>query len=386
MRITDVRTIPVFAEHRNINYLITKVETDKGIYGIGESAVTGKECATRGVIEHFRDVLIGEDPRRIDHLWQRMFRGSFFKAGPILGAAISAIDIALWDIKGKSYGVPVWELLGGKCRDGVICYPHVVGDSIESLLADVDRALGQSYKFVRFGIPGFEISGQRGLMGVLEPRQIVRTTIEVTQAVRDHVGPNVEICVDFHTRLDPNEAVRLCKGLEPLEIFFAEDPVRSERPDAYAYVRKHTHVPIAGGEELASKWEFQPLIEGDLIDYIRMDLCIVGGFTEARKIAGWAESHYQYLAPHSPMGPVSLAACVHLDIASPLVGVQELPEVPGAVSDVFPQQMTFEDGHLVAPTLPGIGVDIDEEAAADHPFQARPMNELRRRDGSVTNW
>ncbi len=380
MRITDIRTIPVFAEHRNINYLITKVETDQGIYGLGESAVTGKERATQGVIEHFREILIGEDPRRIDHLWQRMFRGSFFKAGPILGAAISAIDIALWDIKGKAYGVPVWELLGGKCRDGVVCYPHVSGDSTESLLADADRALGQSYKFVRFGVPGYE------MMDVLEPRAAVRKTVEVTQAVRDHVGPEVEICVDFHTRLDPNDAVRLCKGLEPLDIFFAEDPVRSERPDAYAYVRKHTHVPIAGGEELASKWEFQPLIEGDLIDYVRTDLCIVGGFTEARKIAGWAESHYQYLAPHRPMGPISLAACVHLDIASPLVGVQELPEVPGALADVFPQQMTFEDGHLIAPTAPGIGVDIDEEAAANHPFQMTPLNELRRRDGSVTNW
>ena len=384
MRITDIRTIPVFAEHRNINYLITKVETDQGIYGLGESAITGKERATQGVIEHFHDVLIGEDPRRIDHLWQRMFRGSFFKAGPILGAAISAIDIALWDIKGKSYGVPVWELLGGKCRDGVICYPHVSGNTIEALLADADRACGQGYKFVRLGIPGVGL--EHGKMGVFEPREAVRKTVEVTQAVRDHVGPNIEICVDFHTRLDPNEAVRLCKGLEPLEIFFAEDPVRSERPDAYAYVRKHTHVPIAGGEELASKWEFQPLIEGDLIDYVRMDLCIVGGFTEARKIAGWAEAHYQYLAPHSPMGPISLAACVHLDIASPLVGVQELPEVPGALSDVFPQQMTFEDGHLIAPTAPGIGVDIDEEAAANHPFQMCPLNELRRRDGSVANW
>ena len=381
MRITDIRTIPVFAEHRNMNYLITKVETDKGIYGLGESAITGKERAIQGVIEHFRPILLGEDPRRIDHLWQRMFRGSFFKAGPILGAAISAIDIALWDIKGKALGVPVWELLGGKCRDGVVCYPHVTGKTLDELLADADRALAQGYRFVRYGFPGVEPQG-----GMLEPRRGVPAAIEVTEAMRRHVGPDIEICVDFHTRLDPNEAVRLCKGLEPLDIFFAEDPVRSERPEAYAYVRRHTHVPIAGGEELASKWEFQPLIEGDLIDYVRTDLCIVGGFTEARKIAGWAESHHQYLAPHSPMGPISLAACVHLDIASPLVGVQELPELPGALADVFPQQMTFEDGHLIAPTSPGIGVDIDEAAAANHPFQMRPIPELRRRDGSVTNW
>ncbi len=380
MKITDVRCIPVFAEAREFNYLVVRVETDDGLYGLGESGISGKELAIQGVVEHFRPLLIGEDPRRTDFIWQRLFRGNFFKGGHLLSAAISAIDVALWDIKGKALGVPIWQLLGGKSRDKVICYPHVLGTATDEILQDCDRVLAEGFKFVRFGALGDDSEG------VFEPRRAVPKIRELTSAVRDHIGPDIEICVDFHTRLDPIDAVRLCDALEPLDIFFAEDPVRSERPEAYQFVREHTNVPIAGGEELASKWEFQPLIERDLIDYVRVDLGIVGGFTEASKVAGMAESHYQYLAPHAPLGPVSLAACVHLDIASALVGVQELPLLPGAMPDVFPKQMEFEDGYLLAPQSPGLGVEIDEEAAKDHPFRMMPLAEYRRDDGSVTNW
>ncbi len=380
MRISDIRTLPVFDAARGINYMLTKVETDEGIHGWGEAGIAGKELAIQGVIEHFKPILVGMDPMRTDFIWQRLFRGGFFKGGPLLSAAISGVDIALWDIKGKALGVPVWQLLGGRSRDKVICYPHVQGGSLAELKADADRALDEGYKFVRYGVPGVTPGD------IFEPRSGVTATIETTAAIRDHVGPDIELCIDAHTRLDPIDAVRLCNGVEPFNVFFVEDPVRSERPDAYQFVRDHTNAPIAGGEELASKWEFQPLIERDLIDYVRVDPCIVGGFSEARKVAGWAESHYQYMAPHSPQGPVMLAACVHLDIACPLVGVQELPVLPGAMADVFPQQMTFEDGYLLAPTDPGLGVEVDEQAARAHPFQMHTFVELRRTDGSITNW
>ena len=379
MKITKIRAIPVNSGIGTRNYLFVKVETDEGLYGLGEAGITGKELAVEGAIRHFDEQLRGEDPSRIEHIWQRLFRGNFFKGGQILTAAISAVDLALWDIKGKALGVPVWDLLGGKCRDKVVCYAHITGDSPEALAIDAVNKVREGFKFVRFGVP--EEPG-----GILEPRRAVPQTVEMLAAVREAVGNDIEICIDFHTRLDPIDAVRLCDAVAPYDLFFAEDPVRSENPDAYAFVRRHTNVPIAGGEELATKWEFKPLIERDLIDYVRVDLCIVGGLTEARKIAGWAEAHYQKLAPHNPLGPVSTASCAHLDFASPLFGVQELSRKPGYLEDLFPRQLRFEDGYLLLPEGPGLGVDINEEAVADHPFQMPSAHELHMDDGSVTNW
>ena len=379
MKIGDVRCIPLASPQRRRNYLIVKVETDEGIYGIGEAGITGKELAVQGVIEHFRPMLIGEDPSRIEFIWQRLYRGGFFKGAQIQTAAISAVDLALWDIRGKALGLPVYELLGGRCRDKAVCYPHVRGETLEEFLADAGRALDEGYKFVRL----HAISEDDD---VFDPRNTVPQTVEWATALREKVGPKVEILVDFHTRLDPIDAVRLARALEPVEPYFIEDPVRSENPEAYRFVRERTNVPIAGGEELATKWEFRPLIEGDLIDYVRLDLCIVGGLTESKKIAGWAESHYQYLAPHNPLGPVSTAACLHLALSSPLFGVQELPWLPGYMADVFPQQVEYEDGYLLPPEAPGLGVDFDEKAAAEYPFEMAGNPEFRREDGSITNW
>lgn len=245
-------------------------------------------------------------------------------------------------------------------------------------MADAGRALDEGYKFVRV----HAISEDDD---VFDPRNTVLQTVEWATALREKVGPKVEILVDFHTRLDPIDAVRLARALEPVA-YFIEDPVRSENPEAYRFVRERTNVPIAGGEELATKWEFRPLIEGDLIDYVRLDLCIVGGLTESKKIAGWAESYYQYLAPHNPLGPVSTAACLHLALSSPLFGVQELPWLPGYMADVFPQQVEYEDGYLLPPEAPGLGVDFDEKAAAEYPFEMAGNPEFRREDGSITNW
>jgi len=379
IKITNVESYPVWDGHRNFMFVV--VETDEGLYGVGEAGVTGRELAVMGAIEHFRPLLIGQDPFRIEHIWQTLFRGGFFPAQRILTAAISAIDIALWDIKGKALAVPVYELLGGRVRDSVVCYPHNGGrgGDLASLVESCTRTGEEGWKFVRWGLP------QEGR--VLEPRQPVLTAIQQFQAVREAVGDEIEICFDVHTRLDLPDVVWLCQEVEAFRPFFIEDPLRCENPDSFKTLRPRTSVPLAAGEQFSSKWEYRQLIEEEWIDYARIDLCIAGGLTEAKKIAGWCETHYIKLAVHNPLGPVSSAACLQLNLACPNFGVQEQPRKPGTMlTDVVPVQPEWKDGSLLLPTRPGLGVEFDREAAKKHPFQMRELPHLHRLDGSVTNW
>ena len=377
MKITNIEPYPVWGGHRNFMFVV--VDTDEGIYGVGEAGITGRELAIVGAIEHFKPLLIGQDPSRIEHIWQMLFRGGFFPAQRILTAAISAIDIALWDIKGKALGVPVYDLLGGRTRDKVVCYPHNGGRGIEGLVESCLSAVEEGWRFVRWGLPQ---DGQ-----ILEPRRTVLAAIKQFHAVREAVGDEIEICFDVHTRLDLPDALWLCQEVEGLRPFFIEDPLRSENPDSFKTLRPRTTAPLAAGEQFSSKWEFRQLIEEEWIDYARIDLCIAGGLTEATKIAGWCETHYIKLAVHNPLGPVSSAACLQLNLASPNVGVQEQPRKPGTtLTDVVPVQPEWEDGYLLAPTRPGLGVEFDREAAKKHPFQMTELPQLRRLDGSVTNW
>ena len=361
-----------------------KVETDEGLYGIGEAGMKRRGRAIAEVVYSLAPDLVGADPFRIEHLWQVMFRGGFFPGGGIQTSAVSAVDIALWDIKGKALGVPVYELLGGRVRDRVACYPHN-GDprNIESLVASCEKTRQAGFKFVRWGMVDPE--GEEG--NILEPARAVRFGIEQVKAVREALGDEIEICVDVHTRLDPAAVIQFCKGVEEYRPFFIEDPIRSESSESLRLVRQQTSVPIAVGEQWAGKWAFRQVIEEELTDYARIDLCIAGGLTEARKIAGWCETHYIYLAPHNPLGPVSTAACLHLCLASSLVGVQECPRPPGtAHTDVFPVQVPFDNGHLLVPDAPGLGVEFDEEAAIEGEPRAGKGIWYWREDGSFTNW
>lgn len=379
MKITQIEAYPVWGGHRNFLFIV--VDTDEGIYGVGEAGITGREQAVIGAIEHFKPLLIGQDPARIEHIWQVLFRGGFFPAQRILTAAISAIDIALWDIKGKALGVPIYELLGGRVRDKVVCYPHNVGHRMEitSLVESCLQTKEEGWKFVRWGLPN---DGE-----LLEPRQAVLTSIKQFQAVREAVGDDIEITFDIHTRLDLPDALWLCQEVETLRPFFIEDPLRSENPDSFKTLRPRTTAPLAAGEQFSSKWEFRQLIEEEWIDYARIDLCIVGGFTEAKKIAGWCETHYIKLAVHNPLGPVSSAACLQLNLACPNFGVQEQPRRPGlTLTDVVPVQPEWEEGYLLPPRLPGLGIEFDREAAKKYPFQMTELPHLRRLDGSFTNW
>ncbi|MBM3264710.1 MAG: galactonate dehydratase [candidate division Zixibacteria bacterium] len=376
MKITDLKTFPVWGGWKN--YLIVKVETDEGIYGVGESGMPWRELAVLESVESLKPRLIGQDPTRKEYLWQVMFRSGFFPATGILSAAISAIDIALWDIHGKALGVPVYELLGGLCRDKVVCYPHCAGETTDVLAEDAQRKAADGWKFVRW-----HLNSEKDL---LEPSQAVRRGIEQCRAIREAVGPDIELIVDIHTRLDPADSVTFCRAVEPYRPFFVEDPLRSENDASYHRLRQHVTVPLGVGEHYTSKWQFRELVEHDLIDYARIDVCLVGGLTEARKVAGWCETHYINLAPHNPLGPVSAATCLHLDLASPNLGVQEMPQRPGMMPDVFPVQIEWADGYLLPPSRAGLGVEFDERVAKKYPLQMSQGPMLRREDGAFTNW
>ena len=381
MKVTETKTFCCHDGTRR--YFIVKVETDAGITGLGEVGISGWGAAVDQAVKHLGEAVVGEDPLAIERHWQRMFRGSYFPADKVYGCAISAIDLALWDIKGKALGLPVYRLLGGPVRDKVVCYPHVEGGNLDDLIANCHAHVAAGWKFLRW-----PVAIQAGEKDVLEPSEAVRDAVRHMAAVRDAVGDEPALCLDVHTRLDTAHAVDLCRRLEPYHPFFIEDPLRSENPASYRTLARHVSVPIAAGEQWTSKWAFREVIEEELINYARIDLGLVGGLTEALKIAHWCETHYIDIVPHNPLGPVSAAAGVALCMATTNVGVQEMPTAPGtSATDLFPQQILWENGYARCRDVPGLGVEFDEEIAKAHPA---PWNgwppELRRPDGAFTNW
>ncbi len=377
MKITNITTY-LAKEWRT--FLFVVVDTDEGIYGVGEGGITGRELAVAGALEHFKPLLIGQDPFRTEHIWQTLSRGGFYPASLILTAAIAAIDVALWDIKGKALGVPVYQLLGGLVRDKVMTYNHLHGASVEAIVEGVQRSMAEGWKCVRWE-PTYRPDH------VIEPRESIRLALAQWQAVREAAGDDVEICFDVHTKLSVPDAIRFCREVEPFRPFFIEDPLRAENADSYRRLRANTAVPIAAGEQYASKWAFRQVIEEEWIDYARIDVCNCGGLTEARKIAGWCETHYIDLAVHNPIGPVATAASLHLNLSAPNFGVMELPRRPGeSMADVVLNQPEWEDGYLLPPTQPGLGIEFDREAIKNYPFEITELPHLRREDGSFTNW
>ncbi|MCE2473139.1 MAG: mandelate racemase/muconate lactonizing enzyme family protein [Anaerolineae bacterium] len=377
MKITDVK-VYLAREWRTFCFVV--VETDEGISGIGEAGITGRELAVQGAIDHFRPLLIGQDPFRTEHIWQLLFRGGFFPAQRILTAAIAAIDIALWDIKGKALGVPVYELLGGRVRDRVLTYNHNGGDTVEELVECCQRSLEEGWKVLRWGL-GHEPDG------LLEPDVEVRRAIREFEALRLALGGDVKLALDVHTRLNPADALWLCQEAEQHRPYFIEDPLRVENSQSYRQLRARTTVPLAAGEQYSSKWEFRQVIEEELIDYARIDLCICGGLSEAKKIAAMCETHYIDLAVHNPIGPVATVAFLHLCLSVPNCAVQELPRRPGeSLPDLVLNQPEWEDGYLLPPTAPGLGIEFNAEALGKFPFSMGELKHLRRADGSFTNW
>ena len=304
MKITAIETFPIMVDRP---HLFVTVATDDGLVGVGESGLTWQERAVAASVEQFGELLVGEDALRSEHLWQLMARAGFFPADLVASAAISAIDLALWDIKGKALGQPVYNLLGCLTRERIACYPHNVGEDDPAALADdVRRTVTEGWRFARWGLP---LGGEH-----FEPAEAVRAGLRALEAVRAEFGDALELCVDIHTRLDPPDALRFCRAAEDAAPFFIEDALRAERPQAYRRLREHTAVPLAAGEQWHGKWGFQAAIEEELIDYARIDLCLAGGLTEALKIARWAETHWIQLAPHNPLGP-GLLGCRRAPVA-----------------------------------------------------------------------
>jgi len=380
MKITglEVLTLP---DHGD-SMMLVAVDTDEGIHGLGEVGIRSRQRAVAGGLAHLAELLVGEDPARIEHLWQVMFRRGFFPADRFLSAAIAAVDVALWDIRGKALGVPVHELLGGRVRDHVPAYVHV-GDGYH----DRERFLERCRSLVAEGWGHLRFSAVHDEDGVLDPRRCLRDTVELFHQVRDTVGDGVELILDVHTRLDPPEAVTLCREIEAARPYFVEDPLRSENPDSYRMLRTRTGVPLAAGEQFGSKWEFRQLVEEELIDYARLDVGVVAGLTEARKIAAMAETHYIRLATHNPLGPVTAASSLQLNLACPNVAIQEHQTEPeSVVAGLFTVRPTVLPGRIERSAVPGIGVDIDRNEARRYQAVADERPHLRTPDGAFTNW
>jgi galactonate dehydratase len=396
MKITDIQAHPLQAPGRTL--VIVTVHTDEGLIGVGEAGLQRRWRAIEGAIEHLRRWLIGAEAARIEHLWQRMFRGGSYPADRLIGSTIAAIDMALWDIKGQALGAPVYELLGGRCRDyvesfGTVAYlAGAAADEerrlVERVLQDANpvdvarlaaRQAERGQKYFRLNAPTRE--------GSFDSRWSVRTLVAQLTAVRDEVGDALELMVDLHTRLSLDESLYFCHAVEGLRMFVVEDPVRSEQPDGYRILRENTSVPLAAGEQWASKWEFRQAIENQWIDYARPDICIAGGITEVKKIAALAETHLVKLLPHNPLGPICTAASLHLDLACDNAGPQEVLFDPVRIlPDVFQCSFSYTGQQLTLPTAAGLGVKFDAAAARRFPPEMTEPPHFYRPDGSYTNY
>jgi L-alanine-DL-glutamate epimerase-like enolase superfamily enzyme len=377
MKITAVTALPV-SEWRPM--LFALVETEDGRLGIGEAGLTSREWAVAGAIEHLSAVLVGEDATRVEHLWQLMWRGGFHPGGAVLASAISAIDIALHDLKAQRYGVPVYEMIGGKVRDRVAGYCHIGGATPDKLAAAARAAVKKGWRFLRWGLPD-------GADGLFEPRAAIDRHIVEWRLLREELGDEIELCTDLHARLDAADAIRVCRAVERYRPFFIEDPVRSEHIEAYRRVRAHTSVPLAAGEQLDTKWRYRALIEEELVDYARIDIAIAGGFTEARKIAALCETHMIGIVTHNAIGPVTTTAALHLHLATTNAPVMEVARQPAeSLAEALSGQPEFEDGCLVASEAPGLGLTVDRAALARKGYVPHEMPRLDREDGSFTNW
>ena len=386
MKITEIKVYPTWVGNRN--QLLVKVETDEGLYGWGEAGVSGRELAVKGAVEHYREFLIGRDPQNPAALWQEMYRSQYFEGGRILAGAISAIDIALYDIIGKALNVPVYQLLGGKHRDQVPCFATTGAPSLEKLVENCKLLIGKGWSVIRSTIAH---RGKSKGENLFEPRETIGVTAEWLTALRQELGPDPVLGIDYHHRLTVAEAASFCQRMPAGTLDFIEEPIRDESPEAYESLRTMTDIPFAIGEEFASKWQFAPYLERGITQFARIDICNVGGFTESMKVAAMAESHYIDLMPHNPLGPVCTAASVHLGAAAPNFAWLEARVSPTENlkfqdPELFPKQPEMDGDRYIVSNDPGLGVEVNEEKAAAQTFEFWEAPHLRREDGSYTNW
>ena len=378
MQITKIDTYLVNLGHRNLPFV--KVYTDEGIYGIGEAYSCGPDKATVEVIHDFESWLIGRDPRDIEGLWHLMYDGSRFPGGSVVNAAISGIEHALWDIAGKAANLPVYRLLGGKCRHKIRVYQAPRGDTPEKLANDAIRLI-ETYGYTALKI-GPLPSGHQNMPW----NSVVKAAAARLEAVRRAVGDDIDIGVDPHARIfEPVRALELCQALGPYRPFFIEEPLRPENYEALAKLSQHAQAPIATGEMLYTKYEFRDLINLQAVDIIQPDICLTGGLWEMKKIAALAEANYISVAPHNPCGPVATAVNVHFAASTQNFLVLEYhPDDASPRRDLVDEPMKLVDGYLELPERPGLGLDLNVESFDKYPFKPWRRPFPFKDDGALT--
>ena len=402
MKITDAK---VFVCCPGRNFVTLRIQTEEGVFGLGDATLNGRELAVASYLEdHLIPCLIGRDPFQTEDIWQYLYRGAYWRGGPVTMTAISAVDMALWDIKGKALETPVYNLLGGQCRNGVLVYGHANGRDIEETVEAVDKYLDMGYLAVRAqsGIPGmastYGVGGgslyyepaEKGLPpeNVWSTEKYLVHVPKLFEALRVRYGDDVHLLHDAHHRLTPIEAARLGKSLEPYHLFWLEDAVTGELQESYRIIRRLTTTPLAIGEVLSSVWDAHVLISEQLIDYLRMTVVHGGGITHLKKIAAFAEIYHVRMGCHgaTDLSPVSMAAALNFDIAINNFGIQEYMRHTVETDEVFPHQYYFKDGYLHPGDSPGLGVDFNEELAQRFPYERAYLPVNRKIDGTVFNW
>jgi galactonate dehydratase len=360
------------------NHVFVKVISDEHIYGIGEAYRVGPDAATVAVIDDFKSWLVGEDPFRIEHLWRLMYNGSRFPGGSIGYAALSGIEIALWDLKGRALGRPVYELIGGRCRDRVRVYRGIGGATPEALAAEARRAVDEGFTAVKMAPQPPD--SEKTPWG-----EVLRGIARRMEAVRTAVGDAVDVGLDPHARIfEPYKARELTEAVRPYRPMFVEEPLRPENIAALAALRREVGVPIATGEMLYTKYAFRDILAGRAADIIQPDLLICGGLLEAKKIAAMAEAHYVTVAPHSPLGPVSTAVAVQFAASTPNFLILEYqPDHSGPSRDLVRKPLVLEDGHVRIPDQPGLGIELNEAAFAGKPLKPWRRALVVESDGNI---
>ena len=402
MKIVDARVI-VCSPGRN--FVTLKLMTEDGIYGLGDATLNGRELAVVSYLkDHLIPLLIGRDARRIEDTWQYLYKGAYWRRGPVTMAAIGAVDTALWDIKSKALNTPLYQLLGGASREGVLVYGHANGADIDETVTAVSRYLDLGYKAVRAqcGVPGlpgtygvgrgqmYYEPAEQGLPpeNVWSSELYLNSVPELFKRLRAEFGPGPHLLHDVHHRLTPIQAARLGKSLEPYHLFWLEDAVPAEMQEGFRLIRQHTTTPLAVGEVFNTIFDCHQLIREQLIDYIRMAVVHAGGISHLRKIASLAELHQVLTGSHgaTDLSPVCMAAALHFDLSVHNFGIQEYMRHSGETDRVFPHHYRFEDGMMHPGDAPGLGVDIDEELAAEYPYQRAYLPVNRKLDGTMHSW
>jgi mannonate dehydratase len=388
------------------NFVTLKITTADGVVGWGDATLNGRELAVAAYLrDHVAQLLIGRDPARIEDTWQFLYRGAYWRRGPVTMTAIGAVDIALWDIKGKATGQPVHQLLGGPVRDRVLSYTHATGWDVPELLDSVDAVRERGFQAVRVqsGVPGLDTvygvskngtgyepagRGSGPVEEVWDTDAYLRHAPAVLTAAREHVGPELKLLHDVHHRLTPGQAAQLGRGMEPVDLYWLEDVTPAENQEVLRHVRRHTTVPLAIGEVFNTVWDCQLLITEQLIDFVRTCVTHAGGISHLRRIATLADLWQIRLGPHGPsdVSPAALAASLHVGLATPNFAIQEYMGYSDLVHEVFRHGWDYADGHLHPGNAPGIGVEVDEVLAARYPYEPAYLPVARRRDGSMTDW